>query len=268
MPKPLRHTLKPMFLSMFLAFSPAQASDLDKELRWSEQIVDMLLVGEAKTLKADGTDFLALYAEAGEGPGDRAAIILHGMGAHPNWPEVIQPLRSELPDHGWATLSLQMPILANEATLKDYVAILGEAPPRIQAGIGFLKEQGMETIVIIAHSLGSAMGCSFLVEPGSGDIDAFVGIGMPLASLDPRLDTAACLEKIQVPVLDLYGSRDRDVQATAEARRRGARKGDNEQYRQMEIEGADHFFNGMSADLVRIVRGWLYATFDKEKEGG
>jgi hypothetical protein len=37
------------------------------------------------------------------------------MGAHPDWPEVIQPLHSGLPESGWTTLSVQMPILANDA---------------------------------------------------------------------------------------------------------------------------------------------------------
>ena len=256
--------LKSISFGVIFLAGTSQASDTAKEQRWSEQIVDMLLVGEAETLKAGDSEFLAIYTEATGGPGDRAAIVLHGIGVHPNWPEVIQPLRSELPEHGWATLSLQLPILANNAPLKDYVAILEEAPPRIQAGIEFLKGKGMDRIVIIAHSLGSAMACSFLVEPGSRDIQAFVGIGMPLSDLDPRLDTAACLEKLPLPVLDLYGSRDDEVRSHAARRKQGARKAGNEQYRQMEIEGADHFFNGMQDELVRIVRGWLYATFDKD----
>ncbi len=257
--------LKSISFTIALITGVSHASDTAKEQRWSEQIVDMLLVGEAETLKAGDTEFLAIHTEANEGPGNRAAIILHGIGVHPNWPEVIQPLRSELPDHGWATLSLQMPILANEASLEDYVAILGEAPPRIQAGIDFLKAKGMNTIVIVAHSLGAAMGSSFLVEPGSKDIQAFVGIGMPLSTLAPGVDTAASLEKIKLPVLDLYGSRDVDVRDNAGKRKQAARKGGNEQYRQMEIEGADHFFNGMPDELVRIVRGWLHTTFDKEQ---
>lgn len=265
----MRNSLITLFYISFIlvtASSPSLASDLEKEKRWAEQVVDSLLTGDAQTLKAGETEFLALYTAATEGPGNRAAILLHGMGLHPNWPEVIQPLRTELPDRGWATLSLQMPILANEAVMADYVPVLEEAPARIQAGIDFLKEQGMETIVILSHSLGAAMGSSFLLDPGSEDIQAFVGIGMPLSKLDQRLDTAACLEQIELPVLDLYGSRDDAVRADAPKRKQGARKAGNEQYRQMEIEGADHFFNGMQDELVHVVYGWLYGLFDRERE--
>ncbi len=259
-------TLFYMIFFLIPAASYGAASDLEKEKRWSEQIVDSLLVGDAEMLKAGETEFLALYAEATDGPGNRAAILLHGIGVHPNWPEVIQPLRAELPERGWATLSLQMPILPNEAGLADYVPVLEEAPARIKAGIAFLQEQGMETIVLISHSLGAAMGSSFLLDPGSEDIQAFVGIGMPLSKLDQRLDTAASLEQIELPVLDLYGSRDDAVRADAPKRKQGARKAGNEQYRQMEIEGADHFFNGMQDELVRVVYGWLYGLFDKDRD--
>ena len=90
-------------LLYFLCFAfgcqilPGYASDLEKERRWSEQIVDALLVGEAVQLDAGGTAFLGIYTEASEGVGDRAVILLHGIGAHPDWPEIINPLRSELP---------------------------------------------------------------------------------------------------------------------------------------------------------------------------
>lgn len=240
------------------------ASDQAKEQRWAEQIVDSLLVGEPATLQAGDLEFLAIYAEAAEGTGDRAVILMHGMGAHPNWPEVIQPLRSELPDHGWATLSLQMPILPNEAELSDYLPLLDEAPARIQAGIDFLKAQGMNTIVLAGHSLGSAMGCSFLVKPGSRDVQAFIGIGMQPSRLDPRLDSATCLEALQVPVLDLYGTRDDRARDSATARKRAAQKAGNQAYRPRAVEGADHFFTGLQSELVRTVWGWLDRQFPEQ----
>ena len=70
---------------VFACQSPAAyASDLDKEKRWSEQIVDALLVGEAVQLDADGTSFLGIYTEASEGSGDRAGRASRGPG--PDYP--------------------------------------------------------------------------------------------------------------------------------------------------------------------------------------
>ena len=74
--------MKILILSLCFWVSAATASDLDKDRRWSEQIVEGLLVGEAVELKTGETAFLGLYAEASEGPGDRAVILLHGI---PTW---------------------------------------------------------------------------------------------------------------------------------------------------------------------------------------
>ncbi len=45
----------------------------------------------------------------------RLPLLAHGIGIHPNWEQVIQPLRVALSEQGWNTLSIQMPVLANEA---------------------------------------------------------------------------------------------------------------------------------------------------------
>jgi hypothetical protein len=65
----------------------ASKSDRAKEKRWEEQIVDSLLVGEAVKLKAGDTTFLALYAEPATDRTKGAVILLHGIGAHPAWPD-------------------------------------------------------------------------------------------------------------------------------------------------------------------------------------
>ena len=92
------------FITISLAV-PAVASDLEKEKRWAAQIEDSLMTGESVELRAGDTPFLGLFTEASHGSGSRAALVVHGMGAHPDWPDVIYPLRSELPEYGWATLS-------------------------------------------------------------------------------------------------------------------------------------------------------------------
>ena len=43
-----------------------------------------------------------------------------------------------------------------------------------------------------------------------------------------------------------------DVQPAAAARRGG-----NAEFTQVQIEGADHFFVGVEADLISRVNGWL-----------
>jgi pimeloyl-ACP methyl ester carboxylesterase len=244
---------------------PGYASDLAKEKRWSEQIVDALLVGEAVQLDADGTSFLGIYTEASEGSGDRAVILLHGIGVHPDWPEIINPLRSSLPEHGWSSLSIQMPILANDAALTDYAPLFDEVGGRVEAAIAFLRERGNRTLVLIGHSLGASMGAAYLAANSQHGLAGLVAIGMSVIELDERMNSALALEKITIPVLDLYGSRDLDsVLNTAKTRAIAARKSGTSGYRQTEVEGADHFFVGVEDDLTRRVYGWLKAHFDNK----
>lgn len=249
-----------------LTHTAAHASDQAKEKRWSEQIVESLLVGEAQWLEAGGQKFLGIYTEDQSGAPKGGAIILHGSGAHPDWPDVVYPLRSELPNYGWATLSIQLPVLPNEATHKDYIPLIKEAAPRIQAARAFLQSKGNEPIVLIAHSLGANMATAALAETGDLKPRGLVVIGMPGSDLDPQLDTTAQIAKLKLPIFDLYGSRDLDdVLAAVGPRAAALRKAGHTQYRQMAVEGADHFFVGLEDELVRRVRGWLEQLLKDKK---
>lgn len=245
-----------VFLCAFVV--GAQASDTEKEKRWADQIVDALIDGNAEWLEAEGHKFLAIYTEDQTGEPKGGAIILHGIGVHPNWNEVIYPLRTELPNHGWATLSIQMPVLPNEAEVKDYIPLIKEAAPRIQAAVAFLKSRNVGPIVIIAHSLGATMASATLAEQGDLGLKGYVAIGMSGSDLDPQLDTTTQLAKLKLPILDFYGSRDLDtVLKAVQPRAAAMRKAGHEHYRQVEVEGADHFFVGLEDELVRRVYGWL-----------
>lgn len=247
-----------VFLSALVTAGVVNSSDTEKEKRWADQIVDSLLVGDAEWLEADGQKFLGIFTEDQTGDAKGGAIILHGIGVHPNWQDVIYPLRTELPNYGWATLSIQMPILPNEAEVKDYIPLIKEALPRIKAAQAFLKAKEIKPVVVIAHSLGATMATASLAEAGESELAGLVVIGMSGSDLDPQLDSTAQSAKLTLPMLDLYGSRDLDtVLASTQARKAAARKADHSSYRQTEVEGADHFFVGLEDELVRTVRSWL-----------
>lgn len=247
-----------ILLAGLLTSIASQASDLAKEKRWKAQIVDALIIGEEVILKAGKTEFLGIFAEHNTEKAMGGAIVLHGIGAHPAWPEVVQPLRTSLPDYGWATLSLQMPILPNEKKYEDYAPLFDEVIPRIQAGVDYFKKLGVENIVIVAHSMGAAMASHYLAEKPDRAISAYVAIGMSVRNTTAKMDNTVSLRKITLPVLDMYGSRDLpEVLSSAKARKNSANKAGNKYYTQLKIEGADHFFNNMDEVLVKRVRGWL-----------
>jgi len=253
----MRHLPAALLISITLISTPLSASDKAKEQRWANQIVDMLMVGEALWLESGDEQVLALVTEHTTEEAKGGAIVVHGIGAHPNWPEVIHPLRSRLPDHGWTTLSIQMPILENQADARDYEPLFEEVSPRFEAAIDHLQKQGIDNIVILAHSMGAAMSTHYLASNPAPPIRAFVGIGMNQSEIE-IMDNATNLEKITIPVLDLYGSQDLDgVMASVKKRATGAARAGNDNYRQVEIEGADHFFNGRADTLVKRVYSWI-----------
>ncbi len=256
-----------LFVWLLLLFcSVAPASDLARERRIAEQIEDAILVGEPVQLRAGDLSFLAIHAPANTDSTRGAVILLHGMGANPDWTDVIQPLRSELPDRGWETLSLQMPVASSDAPPKEYLALIPEAGPRIGAAVGFLKQGGVSDMVLIGHSLGARMGAEYLAQGAAPEIRAFVAIGISARKDRPNSGTLGALQGIGIPVLDIYGSRDLDsVLQSAAARTAAARKANNSDYRQTEIAGADHFFHGLEDTLMAQVHAWI-SRFQKENQ--
>ncbi len=244
---------------LLLCSTLADASDQAREGRIREQIEDGLFVGRPITLKTAGNQrFLAIFTDADAPETVGGVILLHGMGADPNRATVIRPLRIGLPDHGWATLSLQMPVAPADAPASAWRKLIPEAAPRIDSAIQRLRDSGIENLVLIGHSLGAEMGLRYLAGKPPGTARAFVAIGLSADSGDPNDATLAALEKLKLPILDLFGSEDLpSVKNSARARRLAARKAGNRSYRQIRIDGADHLFHDMDEILTNRIRAWL-----------
>jgi pimeloyl-ACP methyl ester carboxylesterase len=251
------NTLLRFFIITLLSFTfNAHASDLAKEKRWADQVVDSIMDGDAEWLNDGNNDFLGIYTEA-DASKQRAVIIAHGTGIHPDWQQVIQPLRIGLVEHGWNTLAIQMPILANDAEYSDYAPLYDEAAPRIDAAIQYLKNNGIKEIVLIGHSQGSSMSAYYL-STSKQKLKGFVAIGMTAFAKDQRMNSIKALEKITIPVLDVYGDNDlENIIATTKDRAAAAKKAGNKSFTQIKVTGSNHFFDGKEDNLISIVAKWL-----------
>ena len=242
-------------IALGITFS-VNASDLAKEQRWADAIEDTLMDGETLLLNDGKSEFLGIFTEAIEDQ-QRAAIIMHGTGIHPDWKQVISPLRIGLTEHNWHTLSIQMPILPNDAEYPEYAPLYKEVAPRINAAITYLKEEGYKKIVLIGHSQGSAMATYYLSQ-NKTDILGFVGISMPDLSSDVRMMPSESLKKITTPVLDLYASDDlKSVLDNGDKRMAASEKAGNRRYSQVVIKNAGHFFEGKEKELIRWTADWI-----------
>ncbi|QTR51430.1 DUF3530 family protein [Candidatus Thiothrix anitrata] len=150
------------------------APDYAREQRLASEISDAIMDGDVISLNDGAQNFMGILTTAEQPRG--AVIILHGRGYHPDWEDVANPLRTGLAAKGWTTLSLQMPVLEKEAKYYDYVPLFANADKRIDAGIAFLKQKGINNIALAAHSCGAHMAMNWISTKGDNNIAAYVGL--------------------------------------------------------------------------------------------
>lgn len=245
-------------LTLLLLAGSATASEPDfaREARLADEIVDVILDGDPEWLQADGHEFLGIYTEADDARA--AVIVLHGRGFHPDWADTVNPLRVGLVDHGYATLSLQMPVLQKEASYYDYVPIFQHAHARIEAGIKFLRDNGHKKVVLVAHSCGVHMAMDWIRARSDESIDAFVGLGMGATDYQQPMQQPLPLDLMNVPVLDLYGEHEFPaVIRLADSRKTMIEKAGHPVSLQQVLPGANHYFTDQDEPLVEAVADWL-----------
>ena len=229
------------------AGTASAGADYAREERWAEQIVPGIVVGDPIYLSTPSRPrVLALYTEVANAKG--GAIVVHGVGVHPDW-GLIGGLRTGLADAGFATLSVQMPVLEANALGEGYRELFPDAAERLQAAVAFLNAKGHRKIAIASHSMGARMTNFFLAgAPGNG-IGAWIAIGISSGEF-------AEAAKLRVPVLDIYGERDLP-QVLKNANARAAVLKTLKGSAQVEVAGADHYFAGSEAELVKQAKLFL-----------
>lgn len=246
-------------LIFFTSAAYSDPLDREREIQVSEKLEKELENGEVMWLEASGEKFQAILFKQTNDQAKGAVIILHGMGAHADWPQTISPIRTSLPEYGWTTLSIQLPVIAAENQIENYGKTLARASSRIEAAISALHELKFRNIVAIGHSFGAASVLSYFQKADGRRIVALAAIGLQdYAFVKPPIDILGLIEKSNIPILDIYGSRDyKKARDQAADRRLAAKKGGNRNYVQMEIEGADHYFTKLEDVMIKRIRGWM-----------
>ena len=232
--------------------------DLEREKRMALEVEDAVLDGDVIYLK-DKSDheFMAIDMLT-EDESKGAVIILHGRGFHANWQDAVHPLRTQLPEKGWRTLSLQMPVLEKTAKYFDYYPVFPFATPRIQAGIKYLKSQGVDNIIILAHSCGAHMAFNWVRQHGSQGINGFIGVGMGATDYKQPMIKPFPLLSVEVPMLDVYGGEDYPaVKRLAPERLRMLKASGHKKSKQIIVPEANHYFTDKGDELVEPVVEWL-----------
>ena len=209
-------------------------------------------------LDADGHPFLGIHTEADSGGPRRAVIVLHGRGFHPDWPEVAAPLRIELPEHGWETLSLQMPVLGKSAKYYDYVPISPLPFPVYGPASNISAPGRCRPSCSPPIAAASTWRWAYVGEHGDAAFDGFIGIEWG-DRLRPAMRGPFPLETMSVPLLDLFGDEDYPaVLKEGPGRLAAIRAAGAPAVRPNASSRAPgHFFRDMDDELVDAVAEWL-----------
>ena len=152
-----------------------------------------------------------------------------------------------------------------QADGRDFLSIYTEADeaiPRIQAAIDYLKQQGNEQIVLIAHSCSVHMSMHYLDRHGDEQIDGFVGIGMGATDYKQPMASPFPLHKLTIPVLDIFGADDYPaVHRLAPGRWSKMQEAGNPASKQTIVEGANHYFTDRGDELLENVGSWLEKSY-------
>lgn len=235
-----RFRARPLLLALLLS-APWFAFAED-----SHPLEHRLRDGEGVWLEAEGERFFAIARRAARPEPRGGVLLVGGRGEHPDYPGVMSPVRRELADQGWLTLAL--------ARDPD-----GATDARLRAGMNWLTarlEDDSPRIVFLGHGLGGLDLLNALDDTGPSP-HALILVDVVIPSGDDGEQALERLMNAEFPILDIYRrGAPRSVVDTAPERRRSARRGDNDHYRQDALPGSGRTPTETRA-LTRRIRGWL-----------
>ncbi len=248
-----------------------QTLALAQEQYLREELINSINVGKVVELdvKNQSDKVLAFYTKHQFEQERGSVIILHDKLEHPDWKYVIRPLRTELPKLGWNTLSLQLPYKRQRLDDEEKLnAFYQSGFERIDSAILFLNKEKAKKVILVAYGSSAMYALRYLEDPQQVITKPAAAVSV-IVLISPYSITAekfkeqdfSPLEKIKMPLLDIFGSQDLDlVTKLADERQAIAKRSGNKQYLQQVINHADHFFLGQTETLVKRVHSFIYSA--------
>lgn len=237
---------------------------------------------EIETLTAEGEEFLGLFRESESGDPQGCVVILHGDHGHPDWPQVVSPLREKLTQHSWCTLAIEIPDIRNRATPVQIQAeptqdtqndntpeLPNEATvfARIDAAVALTQDKGYSQVVYLGYRTGAAYALRYTAEKGTTN-QALILIE-PRTSLPvSEYDLAQNIERLRLPVLDYYFNRNTLVERFANYRQAAANKRTNRSvnYTQIDALPDARYDPAGNKRLVQRVWGFLKQNTNQQSQ--
>jgi pimeloyl-ACP methyl ester carboxylesterase len=226
-----------------------------------------------QALSVAGEQIDAVYIEESYGERFGAIVLFHDLGQQFETRDVITPLRHELAQYGWSTLTLTLAYLddahvmlstsidnkdqqtesdGQQQTGTDLPAVSNEQ--RTQAALAFLEAKEIDRVLFLGHGEGGRVAAELLSQL-SIPINGLVFVNTP--EIEEQF-----IEPLKLPIFDLYGSNAlAGIEQAIKKRTVAMKRAENSNYVAREIIGANHAFYGMDSLLVNSIRAWLKKTY-------
>lgn len=248
-----------------------------------------LPTAEQQLLSAEGETFLTLWKPANVSDATGVVLLIPATGEHADWPKVIGPLRSKLPDAGWSSLSLTLPDPApalnttppptdtsapsgndepTTPTDTDTAPATSESPQppvkdpaarilaRIEAGIAFAEQQQAKEIVLLGHGDGAYWAARFLAERKPAKVKHLLVIAAQIPTgAKPPLEEL--IPGLKLNTGDLYYKEQNADRSAASRRLQASKRLQHPAYIQVGLTALPGNQDAEQEQLYRRVRGWL-----------
>lgn len=156
-------------------------------------------------------------------------------------------------------LSLHVPqVPSNEKGVKlaeAYAQLYPDVEKLIDSGIHHLHtEKKVKTLYLVGFSMGTRMATAYLARHPSAPFRGYISVSTTCRGPEP-MDSNSNLVKVNLPVLDIYGTgSDFDVACASE---RSALAEMSDTYKMVRVEGAPHNFRSYENKLTDHAKDWL-----------
>ncbi len=256
----------PKKASLPRSFTPSQKSRVEALIAQIEKSAP----NEVESLNFQDESFLALYRAANNSQAQGCIILLHGNNEHPNWPNVINPVRMNMTENSWCTLSIEIPDSSEkeslsfiketeESTAENVVKLPNEETVfgRIGASIAFANEQGISNISLLGYGTGATYALKYSIE-NKLSTGALILISTTMPDTSSPFLMAKLLANSLQPVLDYYIRPNQLDKQYANARRIAMRQREKQTpiYTRIKVTSNSQFSIDKK-QLVQRIRGFL-----------
>lgn len=250
------------------SFTPSQVKRIEALTRQ----IEMNAAGEIENLSFQGDTFLALHKVAQSNDPQGCIILLHGNNEHPDWPNVINPVRSELTKSSWCTISIEVPDSSKKEALsftpkednetdqvEDNTLLTNEEVVfgRIDASIAFANEKGISNISLLGYGTSATYALKYSTSKQLST-GALILISASTPNQLAYFPFVELLKGSAQPVLDYYIRPNQFDRHYAQARRIAMlqRESQTPNYTQIKVTSNSEFTID-EKQLVQRIRGFL-----------